>query len=570
MLTSCPETKFIMNATSIFRCQTLLLLFINLCGLLAPAFAVSKTLNIRNVSLRNGVLKVPHDSYSSIKFAKKIYSNPYRLVFDIYDAKLMQGKQTYNLGANSSVKNVTVAQFEPGTVRIVIECESKELLSGINIDNIGQTIYFNLAVSPTVIEDIRYEGGNLYIIANKPVNLRTIKLDNPERLVIDIVGAHLRSNALKTNIVTKYEVIKVSQFDKNTVRAVFSGGESYEKRSIKLSGDERQVYVVGPDGVEDDLKPIFRDQILRLDMVDKGAKGSTFIIQTNKNIDYKFLYLHKPERFVVDLDNVNYDDSVGVTQFPETRYVKNVRFGLATIGKPVTRMVFDLKQENLQASFKVSDDEEKLYLNIAPNAVYNKIEDQPGSKESINAPIKAVNSAGRKVVIDPGHGGYDPGAVYDYKNEKDITLAISRKVKKYLTDAGIRAYLTRSEDRFISLNERTEISKSIGPDLFVSIHANALATNPRMDGLQTYYYSASGYQVAKVTHKEMLDMVGMPNRNIRKARFWVCRYTKAPSILIETGFMTNKAELKKLISSSYQDKLAKSIASGIIKYLERK
>ena len=145
----------------------------------------------------------------------------------------------------------------------------------------------------------------------------------------------------------------------------------------------------------------------------------------------------------------------------------------------------------------------------------------------------------------------------------------SRKVKAILEAKGVKAYLTRSEDRFISLAERVEISKSISPNLFVSVHVNAIATNPAMDGLQTYYYSSNGYKVAKVMHKELLDQVKMPNRNIRKAAFWVCKYTKAPSVLLELGFMTNKKERKKIVTEDYQDKLAKAIASGIIKYINQ-
>jgi len=180
----------------------------------------------------------------------------------------------------------------------------------------------------------------------------------------------------------------------------------------------------------------------------------------------------------------------------------------------------------------------------------------------------AQKSAGTVVVLDAGHGGYDSGAVYGGYNEKDITLDITRKVQEYLAAAGINVYMVRSEDRFISLAERVEVTNAVDPKIFVSIHVNALITNPEMQGLQTYYYSSTGKQLGAVIHKQLLTDVLMPDQRIRHANFWVTKYTKAPSVLLELGFMTNVAERKKLVRESYQNDLAKSVARGIIKYLE--
>ena len=128
--------------------------------------------------------------------------------------------------------------------------------------------------------------------------------------------------------------------------------------------------------------------------------------------------------------------------------------------------------------------------------------------------------------------------------------------------------MTRNEDS-LSLAERVEISNSVNPAMFISIHVNALVTNPKMEGLQSYYYSSAGYKLASHLHKQLLKDVKMSDQRVRKASFWVCKYTKAPSTLLELGFMTSKDERKKLITDDYQDKLAKSVARGIVSYLEK-
>lgn len=545
--------------------------------------AADKVINIKNVSLKHGILKVPHDSFSTIKFAKKLYSEPDRLVFDIYNAELKGKNKSYDLD-DGPIKKVKVAQFEESIVRIVIQSDDRALLHKIKIDNIGQTIYFNLSVNLTKVEDVKFKNGNLYIEADHPINVRSLILENPERLVVDLIGAYLRSSSLKVNLSTGYESIKVSQFNKSTVRIVLAGGKDYDQREIKQSSNERELCVVGPDSDDVKIVPILKDKLLNMNLIDRKDKGTVFIVESSKDIDYKFLYLKKPERFVVDLVDVAFEESLRANQFRETQYVSNVRFGLATLGKPVTRIVFDLKQNGLKANIIKSSNNKSLTVVVAPeestkadanDEASAKLQEEDavaGDEENSDLDLSGIPShkkIEKKVVLDAGHGGYDPGASYGGHDEKDVTLSITRKVKAILEAKGVKVYMTRSEDRFISLAERVEISKSITPNLFVSVHVNAIATNPDMDGLQTYYYSRNGYQVAKVMHKELLDKVGMPNRNIRKAAFWVCKYTRAPSVLLELGFMTNKHERKKLVSDSYQDKLAKGVAAGIIKYLNK-
>lgn len=513
----------------------------------------AKSVNIDQVNYKRKVLTLRHDSFGDIKFKKRIYDNPSRMVFDLLDTTI-QSKETIRYNVNSDdVTEVRIAPFEGDKVRVVIEGKSITGLEKVRIENIGQVLYFKFEVKNVKIQDFNFSDGDLRITADGPLMPRSIKLDNPDRLVLDLIGAELKSTTQSKTINNgEEEIIRIAQYDPSIVRVVFTGKYSH-KRDVRISDNEKQILILGKEGKTAE----FDDRELQsIKLIKDDDKETVYHIQANKKLDYKFLKLHGPDRLVVDLIDTEFDDALGSEPMKETAHVSNVRFGLATLGRPVTRIVFDQKSPKLIEEFKESNGGKDLYIRMV-----GKVD----PKDTIQA---AKKSWGTKVVLDAGHGGYDHGAIYGGYNEKDIVLDITRKVESYLKEAGIAAYLTRTEDRFISLAERVEVSNSIGPEIFVSIHANALITNPKLSGLQTYYYSNNGYKLATFTHKQMLKDVGMEDSKIRKANFWVCKYTQAPSILIETGFMTNDDERKKLTRESYQDDLAKSIAKGIIEYLE--
>ena len=215
------------------------------------------------------------------------------------------------------------------------------------------------------------------------------------------------------------------------------------------------------------------------------------------------------------------------------------------------------------------------------------------------------------VVIDPGHGGKDPGAVSKRgTKEKDIVLSIAKKVAKKLHKKGFKVILTRDKDVFLTLGERARIANRSKCDLFVSIHANYSRGN-RAHGVETYFLSEAKTKWERsvaafensVIKYEIKDTVGEKNilkwilgdmaqneflresqdlaafvqesivkktgcldRGVKQAGFYVLRGVYAPSILIETGFITNPKEEKKLKSKKYQEKLAEGIVRGILKY----
>lgn len=176
---------------------------------------------------------------------------------------------------------------------------------------------------------------------------------------------------------------------------------------------------------------------------------------------------------------------------------------------------------------------------------------------------------GRKVFIDPGHGGIDPGAVGYGLNEKDVVLEISKKVGNILTQQGITVEYSRKNDTNITLEGRAEMANNWGASLFVSIHANS---NEGLPGTGTECYT---YPTADVQNKNLSanvassisNKLGLTNRGHKEADYAVLRLTNMPAILIETAFINNANDVSKLRYN--QDDFATVIVIQILEYTKQ-
>lgn len=199
----------------------------------------------------------------------------------------------------------------------------------------------------------------------------------------------------------------------------------------------------------------------------------------------------------------------------------------------------------------------------------------PAPKVLANGPL-----AGRTIVIDPGHGGIDGGATAFGRDEKNITLPIGLDLGAALRWDGARVVFTRSSDVYVSLAERTAIANAAGASAFISVHVNALS-DPAYRGLTTYYGSANGYvtgvqrSAAQVAASRTLALdvqaatqaqTGEINRGAQPANYYVLGNATMPSILVETGFLTNPQEGAQLASPAVQERLASGIATGVSRF----
>lgn len=210
--------------------------------------------------------------------------------------------------------------------------------------------------------------------------------------------------------------------------------------------------------------------------------------------------------------------------------------------------------------------------------------------------LSSKRSKIRTIVLDPGHGGKDPGA-YNPKEklkEKELALYVAKELAHLLKKKGFRVYLTRKDDHFIELADRTHFAKQKKADLFVSIHFNS-SKNPGASGIETYAYTllnqpstsrsklgngdkvfrrANRYDSQNVLlaynfQKELLKNSKKKDRGLKRARFTVLENLQCPGALVELGFVNNPDTVPRLKSKKYLRQLAENLSNGILAYETR-
>lgn len=173
------------------------------------------------------------------------------------------------------------------------------------------------------------------------------------------------------------------------------------------------------------------------------------------------------------------------------------------------------------------------------------------------------NLSGIKIVVDPGHGGHDPGAVGPSGlAEKNVVLSVARYLRNYLAGAGARVILTRNRDKFIPLAHRAEIANKAKARTFVSVHINS-SPNKGANKTETYFHKKSAARLASSVQSRMFKGLGNENNGTHLAGFAVIRRTKMKGILTEGSFISNAREEARLKRDTYRRKMARSIYEGL-------
>lgn len=173
---------------------------------------------------------------------------------------------------------------------------------------------------------------------------------------------------------------------------------------------------------------------------------------------------------------------------------------------------------------------------------------------------------GYTIVLDPGHGGHDPGAIgLGGIYEKDLVTSTSNTVANHLRQAGANVIETRTGDYFIPLEQRAQISNSHGADAFISLHYDAYPVLS-MQGMAAFYYGDSGYQLASSLQHSIGASTSLHNRGVLFGDYRVLRQTSAPAALLELGFITNSYDLNIVQTEDFQSSVAQAITNGLISY----
>jgi len=222
----------------------------------------------------------------------------------------------------------------------------------------------------------------------------------------------------------------------------------------------------------------------------------------------------------------------------------------------------------------------------------SRIDAETAIQPLISHPRSRAGVEIKRICLDPGHGGKDPGYCVGPNQEKKYTLLLAEELRRQLTGSGFKVTLTRTTDRFVELPERPELANRRNADLFLSIHFNATeigrasvqgaqvfcltpagasSTNTRGEGGGAGWFTGNRNNdknlfLAYAVQKQLIHSGGVEDRGIRRARFAVLRDAAMPAVLIEAGFMSHPVEGRKIFSAGYRHQLAQAIADGIKAY----
>ncbi|CAH6948334.1 N-acetylmuramoyl-L-alanine amidase [Vibrio chagasii] len=348
------------------------------------------------------------------------------------------------------------------------------------------------------------------------------------------------------------------------------------------------------------------------------------VIDLKSEVDFSYFTLSSPSRLVVDLKNTELATKLPVV-VKDSPVLSKVRKS-SPPQKGTYRLVFELKKSSKAELFKLSPTPggqygHRLVIDLPHGAVSKS---KPATKPSKPTVSKDINQVKRQkdilIVIDPGHGGEDPGSIGpSRKYEKDATLSISKKLAAQLNAVpGIKTRMTRNADYFVNLNRRVAIARENEAHLLISIHADAFTTpqprggsvfvlntrranteisrwienkekqsellggsgaaftsniddknvNQTLLDLQFSHSQKEGYKLATAILSEMGKVAKLHNSKPINTSLAVLRSPQIPSVLVETGFISNPTEEKLLFQRSHQDKLARAVTKAVVKYLK--
>jgi N-acetylmuramoyl-L-alanine amidase len=330
------------------------------------------------------------------------------------------------------------------------------------------------------------------------------------------------------------------------------------------------------------------------------------VIDATREVTYKKMVLSSPDRVVVDIANawlspevkrsIDIDNTfvgkVKIAQFdPKTvRVVVETKVGQNNYqvfslnsGSVPGRVVMDFG--NLENSDDVKIDwSKKTTEPIEPQPEQEKPMPRAGggsADEDVDTAINGITGLkGRVIVIDPGHGGSDSGAIGPTGvMEKSITLRVGNELRRLLTQEGAAVYMTRSTDKEVSpkrskatdieeLQARCDVANQKNADIFVSIHMDSF-TSSAAHGTTGYYYSLGdkrSRQLADKIRVALIDQLGTQSRGTQSCNFYVVKHTDMPATLVEVAFISNESEEKLMDSEEGIRKAAQGIADGIADY----
>lgn len=560
--------------------------------------------------------------FSEFKVIK--LSNPTRLYFDIPNAILLGGKKDWTF-TTDGIKEIKISQFStnPAVVRVVVNYDLNFDISKMEFINLKNGLFVklkgNVAQNPfmqNIYRDDRSSSNDFYeymtvssvisepkdVIAkidsaytntgkdnvSQELRLNTkyyidkiststgmvtihgigsaaiekpMILTNPMRIVFDLPNTLVnRSIRNKVYNLSSTENVKIGQFSVNKARLVITTNDV--TKYIPVYSKDNQVLILANSDNAEKIK------ISGLASISGFSNTKIDNLSSAMTLNFDFPIVHGFDRtnseVIAYLYNVYNAD---VEEFNKT--FNGTIFSGARLEKAVKgyKLTIPIENDSLVTTF-LGMDGKSLKIQIkAPREIIAKPEHPSLSevKPPVNMP---KGSDGKyKVVIDAGHGGSDVGANRNGMYEKHVTLDVAKRVEKLLKAQGYGVLMTRSDDSYVSLQDRVAYSEEYAPDIFVSIHVNS-STSDTPNGIETHYYHQESIPLAQTVHSALASNIKTTNRGTFKSKFYVINHTTAPAILVEIGFISNYAERVQLTTNERKQATAKAIVEGINNYFK--
>lgn len=495
---------------------------------------------------------------STFKYQATDLTNPSRIVIDIPDTKLnlkdgskFDENGIVNISVGKTyVDKISASQFStnPSITRIVIHLnENVEYKIVSAKDEKSIEIGFTRL---NKVENLKMEtiNGQEAIVIYNSLNSRTntLKLSNPNRIVLDILDSTVD---LEKQISYDYQLgiiknVRVSQFspdslykpDDKVVRVVFDIKDGINDPNIKISSDGNRIIVMPDKNPWEGIK------------YENNGSEKIFSIMAKNETRY----------------TTNYDTLRKIMEINIPKENANLTNGTINVN------------DNFIDRIVISDNSgnSKVEIYFKKSIEYAVLSKEVDSEIKIKfARDSQIEPKERLIVIDPGHGGKDPGAIsQNGYYEKNVTISIANKLNDRLRELGYNTEMTRYDDTYLGLYDRTDIANKINADIFVSIHSNA-HNDKSISGLQTLYHPSkkegdgSSYQLAKMIHEEVLKSTGFQDKKmVERPNLAVLRTSNMPAALIEVGFISNLEDEKLITNSEFQDRVVDGIIKGIERY----
>lgn len=386
---------------------------------------------------------------------------------------------------------------------------------------------------------------------------RPMYLTNPARVVFDIPNAIVNNDVKNKEFKVDQDTVKVEQTTPSKARIVITSTK-LEKYFPIFSSDDQSLLFVNSDTI--DTASLFTKTNDAVSYQVKMINPFTEEFTINFNSPVVHSIRRDGSKLTINLYNTlryndqNFRNTIKDTALSEMKLDLLLKVGL--------KLTIPLEKTNMVNCYLSANGKS---IKIIVKGVKPKRNVCSGERNIFLPKCKGRMS----IVLDPGHGGSDYGAIRCGINEKDINLDVAKRVQAILMNKGVEVCMTRDRDEFISLEARTITTANKDPDIFVSIHVNS-CVKPEIAGIETHYYHQESMDLAQTVHESLMSSIRTKDRGLFKSKFYVINHTNVPAILVEIGFISNDEERAELVSEQRKQETAKAIADGILQYLNKK